>query len=351
MSAANKKLLCSLAAEDVEAWVAAHDAPAFRASQILDWIYKKRIIIPDAMSNLPPGLRQALGEDFICASSTIESEAAAGDGTVKLLLRLHDGEAVEMVIIPAPDRMTFCLSTQVGCPVQCRFCASGADGLVRNLDAGEMLEQFFHGCAKTGGLPDNIVFMGIGEGLLNFSNLERAVRLLCDPEYVGLGARRITVSTSGFVPGMRQLADLGRQVNLAVSLHAVDDAARAALIPDKLRYPINDILDACEYYREKTGRMITFEYTLLDGVNDKPGDAEKLAALARRMHAKVNLIPYNQTTADFRRPPDKAIRSFHAILERHDIQVTLRMEKGSKVSAACGQLRSEHSHKQEQSTK
>ena len=291
MSAANKKLLCSLAAEDVKAWVAAHAAPAFRASQILDWIYKKRIIIPDAMSNLPPGLRRALGEDFICASSTIESEAAAGDGTVKLLLRLHDGEAVEMVIIPAPDRMTFCLSTQVGCPVQCRFCASGADGLVRNLDAGEMLEQFFHGCAKTGGLPDNIVFMGIGEGLLNFSNLEKAVRLLCDPEYVGLGARRITVSTSGFVPGMRQLADLGRQVNLAVSLHAVDDAARAVLIPDKLRYPINDILDACDYYREKTGRMITFEYTLIDGVNDKPDDAEKLAALARRMHAKVNLIP------------------------------------------------------------
>ena len=342
MSAVNKKLLCSLTSDEVKAWAAAQGAPAFRAAQILNWIYKKRIIFPDSMSNLPPDLRRALSEDFICASSIIENEVAAGDGTAKLLLRLHDGETVEMVIIPAPDRMTFCLSTQVGCPVQCRFCASGADGLVRNLDAGEMIEQFFHGCAKIGGLPDNIVFMGIGEGLLNFNNLEKAVRLLCDPEYVGLGARRITVSTSVFVPGMRQLADLGRQVNLAVSLHAADDATRAALIPDKLRYPIREILDACEYYREKTGRMITFEYTLIDGINDKSGDAEKLAAIAKKMHAKVNLIPYNQTTADFHRPPDKVIRNFQAVLEHSDIQVTLRMEKGAKVSAACGQLRAKH---------
>ncbi len=342
MSVLNKKLLCAMTADEVKMWVAGRGAPAFRATQILDWIYKKRIINPSLMSNLPPDWRLALNEDFICASSAVEREVVADDGTTKLLLRLYDSEAVEMVIIPTPDRMTFCLSTQVGCPVQCRFCASGADGLVRNLDAGEMLEQFFHGCAKIGGLPDNLVFMGIGEGLLNFSNLELAIRLLCDLEYVGLGARRVTVSTSGFVPGMRQLAELGRQVNLAVSLHAADEATRAVLIPDKLRYPIKDILDACEYYREKTGRMITLEYTLIAGINDKSGDAERLAAIARRMYAKVNLIPYNQTNADFHRPPDKVIRNFQAILDHYGIQVTLRMEKGSRVSAACGQLRAIH---------
>jgi 23S rRNA (adenine2503-C2)-methyltransferase len=339
MSAASKKLLCSLSADEIKAWVAAFGAPAFRAAQILDWIYKKRVIKPAAMSNLPPELRRALQDDFICASSNIETEVCAGDGTEKMLLRLSDGETVEMVIIPAPDRITFCLSTQVGCPVQCVFCASGAYGLTRNLDAGEMIEQFFHGCAKIGKLPNNVVFMGIGEGLLNFDNLAKTLQLLCDPEYVGLGARRITVSTSGFVPGMHRLADLERQVTLAVSLHTTDDAVRATLIPDKLRYPINDILDACLYYREKTGRMITFEYTLLDGINDRAEDAEKLAALAKRMHAKINLIPYNQTTEKFRRPSDKVIRNFNAILDKHDIQVTLRMEKGSAVHAACGQLR------------
>lgn len=339
MSAASKKLLCSLSADEIKSIVIAHGAPAFRVSQILDWIYKKRITDPAAMSNLPPDLRRALLENFSCASSAVEKEICAEDGTSKLLLRLSDGEAVEMVIIPAPDRITFCLSTQVGCPVQCRFCASGASGLTRNLDAGEMIEQFFHGCAKIGKLPDNVVFMGIGEGLLNFNNLEKTLQLLCDTEYIGLGARRITVSTSGFVPGMRRLAELGRQVTLAVSLHTTDDAVRAALIPDKLRYSINEILDACQYYREKTGRMITFEYTLLAGINDSAEDAERFAAIARRLHAKINLIPYNQTTEKFRRPSDKVIRNFKAILDKHDIQVTLRIEKGSEVHAACGQLR------------
>ncbi len=339
MSAVSKKLLCSLSADEIKAWVIAHGVPAFRASQILDWVYKKRVTDPAAMSNLPPDLRRALLDDFSCVSSIVEKEICAEDGTSKLLLRLSDGETVEMVIIPSPDRITFCLSTQVGCPVQCRFCASGASGLTRNLDAGEMIEQFFHGCAKIGKLPDNVVFMGIGEGLLNFSNLEKTLQLLCDPEYIGLGARRITVSSSGFVPGMRRLAELGRQVTLAVSLHTTDDTVRAMLIPDKLRYPINDILDACQYYREKTGRMITFEYTLLAGINDSVEDAEKFAAIARQMHAKINLIPYNQTTEKFRRPSDKVIRDFKAILDKHDIQVTLRVEKGSEVHAACGQLR------------
>jgi 23S rRNA (adenine2503-C2)-methyltransferase len=314
-------------------------APLFRARQLSEWIYKKLVLNPDKMLNLPKGFRQILEDKFICCSSKVCDETSAADGTAKLLIELADGEAVEMVLIPSPERMTFCLSTQVGCPVRCRFCASGAGGLTRNLQSYEILEQLYHGAERIGGLPDNIVFMGIGEGLLNFENLSRALIIMTDPEMIGMSPRRLTVSTSGFVPGIYKLAKLGKSFNLAVSLHAVDDDTRSSIIPDDLRYPISEILDACDVYQEEIGRMVTFEYTLLKGINDRMKDASKLAEIAVRHHAKINLIPYNQTCEEYQRPDEDVIYSFRDKLEKGGASVTLRMEKGSKVSAACGQLR------------
>ncbi len=336
--------LCTADKEQLELFLREQNQPAFRAAQIMDWVYHKRVFDPAMMKNLPGPLRLALAENFLCSSMRVKDTLEAEDGTVKLLLGLHDGETIEAVIIPAPGRHTFCLSTQVGCPVQCRFCASGADGLVRNLHAGEIIEQFNCCCSRLGTLPDNIVFMGIGEGLLNFDNLTRALDLICSPDGFGMAARRITVSTSGWVPGIRKLADMERQWTLAVSLHAPDDTTRAQLIPDKMRYPIDEILAACDYYREKSGRMVTFEYTLIHGINDSREHANKLAAIAATHHAKVNIIPYNQTSPEFKRPTDRAIKAFEEVLLNRKIQVTVRVEKGAKVAAACGQLRRDRSN-------
>lgn len=329
-----ESFICTVTRRQLDTWMKQQNQPAFRAAQIMDWIYKKRVFAPDQMKNLPAALREALAAGFICNSMKVKETLEAEDGTVKLLLELQDAETIEAVIIPSPDRHTFCLSTQVGCPVKCHFCASGADGLIRNLKAGEIIEQFNSCCTRLGAMPDNLVFMGIGEGLLNFDNLAQALDLICSPEGFGLAARRVTVSTSGWVPGIRRLADLERQWNLAVSLHAPDDATRALLIPEKMRYPIAEILEACDYYRQKSSRMVTFEYTLIHGINDSRDHAVKLASIANRHHAKVNLIPYNQTTANFERPTDRAIKSFENVLLDRNVQVTVRVEKGSKVAAA-----------------
>lgn len=314
--------------------------PEFRAKQLYDWVRHKLVLAPEKMLNLPKSLREQLPEQFICCSSVIETESTSSDKTTKLLLRLADGEAVEMVIIRTPDRITFCMSTQVGCPVRCRFCASGADGLVRNLETHEIIEQLFHGVERAGRSPDNIVFMGIGEGLLNFNNLRDALLLLSGQDAYGFAQRRITVSTSGYVPGIYKLAELGKQFELAVSLHAPNDLMRAELIPDMVRYPISEIMAACQCYLEKTGRIPTFEYTLIAGINDSMATATELAVLAKKQRAKINLIPYNETANnDFSRPSLEKVKSFSLILEREGIPTTCRIEKGASASAACGQLR------------
>lgn len=336
------KSIRAISRSEAEDFCGEHGYPSFRAKQLLDWIYAKMIFDPALMLNLPLAMRESLSNEFDRGGMTLKAETLASDETRKLLLELRDGERIEAVIIPSPGRKTFCLSTQVGCPVGCRFCASGSGGLVRNLDSGEILEQFNYCCGCIGGLPDNVVFMGIGEGLLNFDNLKEALQFMTGEEYFGLGARRVTVSTSGWVPGIRKLADLERQWNLAVSLHAADDATRALLIPEAMRYPLAEILSACDYYRTKTTRMVTFEYTLLAGINDSRAQAEALAALAREHHAKVNLIPYNQTGMGFRRPERAAVEEFRRILESRGARVTVRVEKGGGSSAACGQLRRGH---------
>lgn len=335
-----KEFLISQSAEQLTQWCENEGFPKFRAKQLLQWIREKLLIEPEKMLNLPETLRQKVKEHFFAPSMSVAEVASSADGVSKLLLELHDGEHIEMAIIPAGDgRVTFCLSTQVGCPVGCRFCASGKNGLKRNLLTGEILEEFLLGCQYLGKRCDNIVFMGIGEGLLNCNELFPALEMLTAPEGFALAPRRITVSTSGYVPGMLKFAGLQKEYNLAVSLHAPDEETRSKIIPDTLRFPIQEILSAVDNYREKAGRMVTLEYTLLAGINDSDAQAEALGRLAYAHHAKVNLIPYNSTGTTFRRPSRERIESFERAARATGAVVTRRIERGSGKNAACGQLR------------
>ncbi|MCI7643363.1 MAG: 23S rRNA (adenine(2503)-C(2))-methyltransferase RlmN [Lentisphaeria bacterium] len=341
MATSNNKL-CSMNQEQLTEYLAGIGEKKFRVKQIMDWIYRKLELEPHRMENLSLALREKLAEELAVNPMTICRREADDSGTVKLLLRLCDGESIEMVIIPGGDgRKTFCLSTQVGCPVQCVFCASGRNGLTRNLHGGEIIEEFLLGCRELGGvLPDNIVFMGIGEGLLNYDNLIMALERLTGADYFGMSPRRITISSSGYVPNMLKLADLGREYNFALSLHATDDQCRRRIIPEKIiKYTIAEILAALKYYSEKVGRIPTLEYTLLAGINDSPRQAAELAAIAREVHAKINLIPYNPTVDGYARPERKVIEEFCRILAKQHAAYTLRQERGSGVNAACGQLR------------
>ena len=335
-----KQLLAGMTVQELGDYIKPKGLQRFRAAQIADWMYRKYEWDPLKMSNLSALIRQDLKEDLAAPAGVVETISAAPDGTEKLLIRLQDGNHVELVLIPGDDgRTTFCLSTQVGCPVRCAFCASGAHGLVRNLSKGEIIEEFLFAVQRLGKLPDNIVFMGIGEGLLNFSALSGALMSLTSPEGFGMSPRRITVSTSGIVPGIRQLADLKKEFTLAISLHAVDEETRSKIIPPEFRYPIRDLLEAADEYREQCGRMVTLEYTLLAGVNDSLTAAAKLGQISKEHHAKINLIPYNQTDRGFRRPDGKTIRQFMAEVEKAGGSVTCRKERGGSTDAACGQLR------------
>jgi len=333
------KFLTELSAAAAEAWAVGAGLSAYRGRQIVEWICRRLEFDPERMTSLPLEVRRRLAAEFPLPAVEADRRETP-DGVVKTALRLCDGEVIEMAVIPAEDgRRTLCLSTQVGCAVGCRFCASGADGVRRNLAAGEMIAEFLCGCRIIGSRCDNIVFMGIGEGMMNFDELAAALERFTSPEYFALSPRRITVSTSGYVPGMLRFAGLRREYNLAVSLHAPDDATRSLLIPDRCRYPIAEILAAADRCREANGRDFTLEYTLCDGINDSPAAARALGELAVRHHAKVNLIPCNAGTGEFRRPPKAAVEAFHRAVAATGARVTRRVERGSRGVAACGQLR------------
>ncbi len=341
--------LLGLSIVELEALITELKEAKFRAKQVAQWLYKNMVTEPELMANLSLSLRSKLREwQGAEAILTLGEEVKTSDGTGKLLLQTRDGEGIEMVTIPADDgRLTFCLSTQIGCPVGCVFCASGRNGLVRNLTTSEILMQFYAGCQACGGRrPDNIVFMGIGEGLLNFDNLARALDILTNEAYLGMSPRRITVSTSGWTPGMKQFADLKEPFNLAISLHATNDELRSKLIPNAMRRPIAEILEAADHYRETVNRMVTFEYILLANCNDSPDDAATLAALAKKHHAKINLIAYNSTGGTYRRPDSARIRAFHEAIEKTGAHVTLRISRGAEENAACGQLRLKRGQKE-----
>lgn len=331
---------------ELAALMRAWGEPEYRGRQLARWIYVRRARDFAVMSDLPAALRAHLAAEATVGRAEVEASQRAADGTTKLLLRLHDGRRIETVFLPYPDRCCVCISSQVGCPVGCTFCATATMGFARNLTAGEMVDQVLTAgdVAEAAGAGESlrrishVVVMGMGEPLLNVSELVKAARLL--NEEVGLSLRHITVSTVGYVPGMRALAEAGLPLTLALSLHAPDDALRARLIPMAKRFPLAEVLAAARCYQQRTGRRVTLEYLLLGGVNDSDAQARELARRVRDLGAHINLIPWNpaETLSPFQVPSRNRVRAFRAILEREGLTVTQRMERGREIDAACGQL-------------
>ena len=377
----------SLTREELEAWFKENHEPAYRVKQLMDWLYVARATDWDAMSNLPKSLREKLRENFSLHALELVRKQGSRDTTQKFLWRLHDHALIESVLIPAnpslygeaSDRHTLCISTQVGCAYGCKFCASGLDGWKRNLLPHEIVEQVMgverycagegsklqvEGCkleedtasekpatsnqqpaTKKTGFPgtrivDNVVVMGMGEPMANYDHLLKALRLLNSPWGGRIGARKITVSTSGLAPQIRKFADEPEQFSLAISLHGATDAVRGRIMPVNKKYPLAELTAALDYYQAKRGRFITLEYILIAGINDSLEQARPLAALAKRLKAKVNLIPYN-TVEDlpWTRPDEATCEKFLLALKSQKVICTLRREKGHDIDAACGQLR------------
>lgn len=322
--------------------------PDYRAKQIVAWIYRKRVDSFDCMSDLSLELREQLKSTFTLTRPALLRSTGSRDQTRKFLIRLEDGDLIESVLIPASpalygsrsDRLTICISTQVGCAYGCKFCASGLNGWQRNLTPDEIIDQILAVEAETGQPIDNIVFMGMGEPLANYDNLLRAIEIINAPWGLGIGARHITVSTSGLVPQIRKLAEQPLQVRLAVSLHGATDEIRNRIMPVNRRYNVAALFEACRYYTTRKKQRITFEYILIADVNDSIEQAAELAAHALALNAKVNLIPYN-TVAGLPWTRSSRLRqeSFKALLDRSGVAATLRREKGHEIAAACGQLR------------
>ncbi|MDX2199224.1 MAG: 23S rRNA (adenine(2503)-C(2))-methyltransferase RlmN [Phycisphaerae bacterium] len=344
-----KAHLLGLSPDELKAWVASDlQQPAWRAGQILEWIYRKDARDFAAMSNLAAALREQLREQAMIYAGSVarESVSEAGDGTTKLLVQWPDAATVECVWIPTDERDTACISSQVGCPVGCRFCASGLDGVVRNLTAGEIVEQALlirsrirAAANDPAARLDNIVFMGMGEPLANYDNVVRAIRILNHPDAFGLGARKITLSTVGLPVQIRRLAEEGVQLNLALSLHAPNETLRRELIPWG-KVPLPDLLDACRYYFEKTGREITLEYILLRDVNMSSQHARELAEVARSLRCNINLLRYNPVPGlPFVRPSAEEAVRFQAALRQRGVNAHTRRSRGRRIDAACGQLR------------
>jgi len=322
--------------------------PSYRAGQITDWLYKKRVDSIEKMTDLPHSLRERFAEKFSFSKIDVVRVLGSRDTTRKFLFRLSDANLIESVLIPASpalygeksDRRTICISTQVGCAYGCKFCASGLEGFSRNLRANEIIDQIIAIERVSGEKIDNIVFMGMGEPLANFENTMRAIRIINAPWALGIGARHITVSTSGLAPQIRKLADEPLQIRLAVSLHGATDEVRNQIMPINRKYNIETLLSACDYYTAHKNQRLTFEYILIAGVNDADEQAHLLAQHARRLSAKVNLIPYNTVEdLEWSRPSRNRQQKFLSILRTHKIAATLRREKGHDIDAACGQLR------------
>jgi 23S rRNA (adenine2503-C2)-methyltransferase len=332
--------------DELTAFCKEQGQPAFRAKQIWDWLYAKRVSSFDEMANLPTALRSLLAEHFCFQDLDKQETKGASGETQKLLFQLGDRELIETVIIPAPRRgtNTVCISSQVGCLFGCAFCASGQKGVIRNLTAGEIISEVLEVCRELGERPNNVVFMGIGEPFDNYDEVMRSIRIMNHPDGLGIGARRITVSTCGVVPGIERFAEEGIQVELSVSLHAPDDETRSRLMPVNETWPIDELMSACEQYTSKTNRIITFEYTLIKDINDTPEHAKALVRLLKKFPCRVNLIPLSPVEEfEGERSTPEAMKFFLQTLEKERINATLRDSKGSKLKAACGQLRARRS--------
>lgn len=322
--------------------------PRYRSGQLCSWVYGRRVGEFAGMTNLPAALREKFSSRFSLRPLMKVRETGSKDTTRKFLFQLEDQQLIETVLIPASpalygeraDRRTICISSQVGCAYGCRFCASGLDGWKRNLTAGEIVAQFLAVEEISGEKINNIVFMGMGEPFANYDNLLQAIQIINAPWGLGLGARHITVSTSGLVPRIRDFADQPLQIRLAISLHGATDEVRSRIMPVNRKYPVAELMEACEYFSARKKQHITFEYILIQGVNDMPEQAYELARHARRFQAKINLIPYNSVEGlEWERPDVPTQERFLGILHDRGASATLRREKGHDIAAACGQLR------------
>jgi len=325
--------------------------PEFRGRQIYKWIYQKDSSSFYNMSDLPKNVREKLDEKACISFPRFIKQRVSIDGTRKFLLELNDKKRVETVLIPQTDekkRYSICLSTQVGCPIGCKFCATGASGFMRNLHSFEIIGQLLTSRRELSrrlkvenneNLITNVVFMGMGEPMLNYDALIKAIRIINDRKGINIGQRHITISTSGEVNGIKRLMQEDLQVTLAVSLHACDNGLRNELVPLNRKYPLEELFGVLRKYIDKTGRRVTFEYVLLDEVNNSKKDADNLVKLVKPLLANVNLIPYNEVEGlEFKRPPLYKIKQFYQYLKDSGINVTLREEHGTDIEAACGQL-------------
>ncbi|MDP9172900.1 MAG: 23S rRNA (adenine(2503)-C(2))-methyltransferase RlmN [Planctomycetota bacterium] len=347
MKVAEKPAFFGFLPEELQAHLGDWGWPPFRAAQVIDWVYSKLVVDPSQMQNLSKLDRLKLGDEVDFQPGNVVLRQSSADGTEKLLVGWQDGATAESVMIPDAARRTACISSQVGCPVGCKFCASGLNGVKQNLSAARIVGQVFllnQLLAKAGERITNIVFMGMGEPMANYANVLQAIRVLHDPQCFNIGARKITVSTVGVPSKMRQLAEEALPLNLAISLHAPNEALRKQLIPWAEHFSLDDILDAARYYFDRTGREITLEYILLSGVNDQPQHARQLAAVCKSLRANVNLIRYNEVEGlPFVRPQSEAVVTFQSILRNNGINAHVRKSRGRDIDAACGQLRRKES--------
>ncbi|MBS0209151.1 MAG: 23S rRNA (adenine(2503)-C(2))-methyltransferase RlmN [Planctomycetes bacterium] len=334
--------ILDLSFDDLKAWLAERELPAYRAAQIRRWLYQSRAASFDDMSDLPRAVRDALKSEFTLWTSQIVTHKQAGDGTEKLLLEWHDKHRIECVLIREGERRTVCISTQVGCAMGCVFCASGLDGVARNLTTGEIIEQMLRLSRL---LPaeerlSHVVVMGMGEPLANLNHLLPALKTICDPECFGISQRRVTVSTVGLPPALDRLAQEEAHYHLAVSLHAPNDELRNQLVPVNKNIGLAAVLAAADRYFEASGRRLTFEYVLLGGLNDRPQHAKQLVGLLSRRTAMLNVIPYNPVSGlPYQTPTARDQAAFLDILRRGGVNVQVRVRKGDQIDAACGQLR------------
>lgn len=352
--------ITNLPCKELDRLMVSRGEPLFRAKQIRKWVYQNLAAGYDEMTDLPLPLRQKLTEETTLHSIEPEQQVTGRDGTIKGLFRCNDGYTVESALMyyggdEEKERRTVCVSTQAGCSIGCPFCATGRQGFQRNLTPGEIVDQVLYFArllnkqqesAKSNSRAErvsNVVFMGMGEPLLNFDSLWQAIETLNAPECFKLGARNMTISTSGIVPGIKRLSREKLQVGLAVSLHAADNALRDKLVPINKKYPLEELVPACREYSQVTGRRLSFEYILFNGINDSPAQAKKLAGLMRGFNCHVNLIPANKTENKAYSPPQRqAVLAFEHELKKLQINVTLRASRGQDINAGCGQLRSRY---------
>lgn len=342
-TAVTKPSIYSLELHDLKTWLVENKEKAFRAEQVFDWLYKKRVSSFEEMSNLSKSLRDMLEKHFTLTTLSTLIQQTSSDGTIKFLFELHDGYSIETVLMRHEYGNSVCVTTQVGCRIGCTFCASTLGGLKRNLEAGEIVAQVVkvqQALDETDERVSSVVIMGIGEPFDNYDDMLSFLKIINHDKGLNIGARHITVSTSGIIPKIYQFADENMQINFAISLHAPNTEIRSRLMPINRAYKLPDLMDAVRYYIEKTGRRISFEYGLFGGVNDQVEHAEELARLVKGIKCHINLIPVNYVPErDYVRTPKDQIFAFEKVLKNHGVNVTIRREQGSDIDAACGQLR------------